>query len=59
MEMVIRWRKSYIPHSVFENIKTFMEASTLADQAVVEFGSPIDINLFEDHRHIASLKIVR
>lgn len=59
MDMVIMWHRTYIPHSVFEGIKSFTEASTLVDEAMVECGTAKSINLFEDHKWIASLRTVR
>lgn len=59
MDMVIRWKRTWTPHSVFENIKTFTEASELADKAVEQYGSAESINIFEGHKHVASLRIMR
>ena len=59
MNMVIRWKKTYIPTSVFE-VNSFTEASAVVEKTMVEFGtSALDINLFEDHKLVASLRTVR
>jgi hypothetical protein len=59
MEIVIRWQKTYIPHSVFGDVASFIEAAKIVDKAVAEHGAAIDINVFENHRCIASLRTVR
>ena len=59
MDMVIRWRKTFIPHTVYENIENFIEAEKLVEAACKEYGSASSINLFDKYKCIASLRIFR
>ena len=59
MNMVVTWQKTYIPHRVFENVESFIEASLLVDEAIIQYGKPMSIYLFENHKCIASLRTVR
>ena len=59
MGMVIRWRKTYIPHTVVEGLTSFNDAEEHVKKAMAINGIPASINLFEDHKHVASLRIMR
>lgn len=59
MDLVITWKRTWTPNSVFENVKSFNEASVLADKAVKEFGSAESIDVYEDKKLIASLRTMR
>jgi hypothetical protein len=59
MDVVVRWKKTYIPHTVFENVKTFDEASILVDNASIEMGAPTLISVVENNKVIASLRVIK
>ena len=54
--LVIRWQKTYIPHSIVE----VLSLNAAIDSAnSKEFGAPLSINIFEEHCLIASLRTVK
>ena len=59
MDVVITWKRTWTPNSVYENVKSFAEASDLADKAVKEFGAAESIDVYENRRLIASLRTMR
>jgi hypothetical protein len=59
MNIVVRWKRDHIPHSVFENVKTFLEADSLIEGAIAKYGSPHSINVFEGYKLVASLRTIR
>lgn len=48
MSIVIKWMKTYIPHTVIE-VETFNEADEKVVLAMVLNGQPYSINVFENH----------
>lgn len=59
MDLVITWKRAWAPNTVVENVKSFNEASDLADKAVKEFGPAQSIDIYENRRLIASLRTMR
>ncbi len=58
--MVIKWQKAYIGPTVHENIKTFTEAAQIVEDSSKEYRTTAtDINLYENNKHIASLRIIK
>ena len=56
MSIVIRWRRTYVPHT---GVTSFNDAEEHVKKAMAINGIPASINLFEDHKHVASLRIMR
>ena len=59
MSIVIRWRRTYVPHTVVTEVTSFNDAEEHVKKAMAINGIPASINLFEDHKHVASLRIMR
>ena len=59
MDVVVMWKRCWTPSTVFENVKSFAEASDLVDKAVEKFGAAESIDVYENRRLIASLRTMR